>query len=971
MLHAHLLLVIRQRRLASVVMMAMVVAVGCTRSKYRVAADNEAYHTIAERNGDPRWRTRDYSIDIDSRSRYYDNYSADCPPMPMDDPAAHRYMECVDGMKGWPHWDENGYRDALENPLWQARLSEYVDVNDDGEVKLDVDSALRLAYVNSPTHQNQLETLYLSSLDVTTERFRLDTQFFAGYGTNYIHQGELIPPALRFEPTVGRYVINPAIDGVESNRLTVGRPFAGNPAFSFSRRFATAGTLLVGFANSFVFEFTGDDANLTSSLVNFSFVQPLLRGGGRDIALEELTFFERVLLANLRSYAQFRQGFYTQVAVGELGVSGPQRGGRGTALQVFSGRAPLGGYVGLLRQLQQIRNSEDNLNLQLRTLAQLEALLDAGLINLVQVDQFRQNVENDRASLLRSRNDYLAELDGFKTRTLGLPPNLPVSLDDTLIKQFQLVDREATEVQDSVAALQDRVGALPANATSDQLAAIVPDLVASSSALERQLGDVRSDLDTLNESLPERQEALPDKEAERLGEDVEQLELSMADIERQFSLVQASVASMQASFDSADAADSVELRDMVILLRDMLRIIQGAILVQARSRLETVSVETIDLNSEDALRIALTNRLDFMNGRASLVDTWRLIQVNADALQSFLNLTADGNVRTAKNNPVSFRAPTANVQMGIEFDAPLTRLVERNQYRESLINYQRSRRQFIQSRDSLHLGLRVLLREIEQLRENLEIQRRAVAIAIRRVDLTRAALYAPVVPPQPGQRAAQFGPTAAFDLLSAQSALRDTQNSFLSVWLNYYAARMRLARELGVMMLDTEGRWVEMPPSSYELAINLGSDCMIESDQDVPLLPGGLLEQVEELPEGFTFEVPVEPDSSSDESVLADDGESESATLLPTPQESQSETDALTDPETLLEPQVRQLDAVPQLDAGQRLDQASELERAPRNDTGLQNDTVPVPPMPEPPLPLPELPPSKDESMIINEPLIE
>ena len=31
----------------------------------------------------------------------------------------------------------------------------------------------------------------------------------------------------------------------------------------------------------------------------------------------------RVLLANLRAYQQYRQGFYTQVAIGELGVSTP------------------------------------------------------------------------------------------------------------------------------------------------------------------------------------------------------------------------------------------------------------------------------------------------------------------------------------------------------------------------------------------------------------------------------------------------------------------------------------------------------------------------------------------------------------------------------------------------------------------------------------------------------------------------
>ena len=60
--------------------------------------------------------------------------------------------------------------------------------------------------------------------------------------------------------------------------------------------------------------------NFAGSLLSTSFVQPLLRGAGRSIALEDLTQVERNLLANLRAYAQYRQGFYTQIAIGELGI---------------------------------------------------------------------------------------------------------------------------------------------------------------------------------------------------------------------------------------------------------------------------------------------------------------------------------------------------------------------------------------------------------------------------------------------------------------------------------------------------------------------------------------------------------------------------------------------------------------------------------------------------------------------------
>src|SRR5690606_38645992 len=63
-------------------------------------------------------------------------------------------------------------------------------------------------------------------------------------------------------------------------------------------------------------------------------------GAGRDIALEQLTIVERGLLANLRAYQRYRQGFFTDVAIGESGVTGPQRRGGffgGTGLTGFTG----------------------------------------------------------------------------------------------------------------------------------------------------------------------------------------------------------------------------------------------------------------------------------------------------------------------------------------------------------------------------------------------------------------------------------------------------------------------------------------------------------------------------------------------------------------------------------------------------------------------------------------------------------
>ena len=788
----------------------LLAASGCSRTTYRLQADREAYDVIGERNNDPRWTIPEHRIEMDPRSRYFDDQDPDNSPMPLDDPESHKYMHAVNGIKGWEEWHDNGDRVGYENLGWRDQLAEYVNISEDGSIQLDIDSALKLAYIHSPSHQQQLETLYLSSLDVTTERFRLDTQYFGGYDAVYSHNGSLIPAGLGYDSVTGGFVSTSPGQGLETNRLTLGQP----AALQARRRLATAGEMVVGFANSFVFEFTGGDGNLAASLANFSLVQPLLRGAGKDIALEQLTNRERTLLANVRAYKRYRQGLYTQVAIGELGVSGLQRGGSSTSFSGSTGSGT-GGYIGLLQQLQRIRNIEDNLNLKYRIVAQLEALLEVGVINLGQVDEFRLSVQRERSNLLQNRNSLALSLDFYKTNTLGLPPDLSIELDDSLIQQFEMFTRGANAIQDTIFLLQDRVGEMPEDPSLESVDAVLADAAMLVEPLREQLDDIQKDLEHMDLKVPVREKTMTDMDKEVFQQDRDQLATTLVDMEAKHVEVTSTIQMLQDGLSEQTKADSIT--GVVVWLGETLRLIQRSVLIQARARLEAVTVEDIDLDAPEAFDIALANRLDIMNARAALVDRWRQIEISADALQSTVNITASGDIQTARNNPVSFRAPTGSLRMGMEFDAPFTRLLERNTYRESLINYQQNRRTFIQSRDSVHLGLRNLLRQIDQLRTNMEIQRQAAAISIRRVDLTRATLYAPVAPPQPGQPVAPFGPSSSRNLIDSLDSLRNTQSAFMSAWLSYYAARMRLARELGIMTLDQDGIWMDEPtPVSSE-----------------------------------------------------------------------------------------------------------------------------------------------------------
>jgi hypothetical protein len=326
----------------------------------------------------------------------------------------------------------------------------------------------------------------------------------------------------------------------------------------------------------------------------------------------------------------------------------------------------------------------------------------------------------------------------------------------------------------------------------------------------KQLFDIaRDDLEQMNAIVPQRELQMRDDEKQLFKRDRERLyerfkELESGDVGFEASAIE--LKRIRESF--TDQVREQTIVDLTAWVQSFVQLVERLALIPAQARLEVIAVEQVKLEPEAAFQIALANRLDFMNGRAALVDRWRAIQIAANALKSNLSITGGGDVRTAQNNPVDFRASTSSLRLGVEFDAPLARLLERNGYRETLIQYQRSRRDFIQSRDSLQKGLRALLRTLEQRRLQLEIQRRAVSIALRRVEQTQLALLTPPPPVQPGARP-QINPTTAINLLGAQSSLQNSQNSFLAAWLDYYAARLRLYRELGIMQLDPSGRWIE------------------------------------------------------------------------------------------------------------------------------------------------------------------
>jgi hypothetical protein len=801
-------------------------SVGCTRRFWREHADREVYQAVATGTVNPRFELPGYTVDIDPRSRLFDPFDPDRPPMPPDDPESHRFMIEVDGKRGFPRWGEDGEVPDVELSDYRSSLP----YNEKGEIVVDLAGALALGRLHSRDYQFQIEQLYLSALDVTFERFRFDLQFFAGNHTAWAGMG----PIAAGVPS-GRSTLRTTTD-VQAQKLTT-----------------TGGSLIVDAANSIVWEFANGQTNMHSSLLGFAFTQPLLQFAGRARVLERLTRTERGLLSNLRQFERYRQGFFLELTTGRGGGGGLIRAGGffgGAGLEGFmgvgaggfgqvggfgggggafaggggTGALALGGFLGFLQTQQNLRNQRARIAALRDTWAQLEAIYDAGrLENRFQVEQARQAYYTAQSQLLNAQAGYESNLDAYKIE-LGLPSDLPLVIRDPYLERFNLMDPELTRLQtvvgDLLASMRRAEGADPVDD-----AAVRSALHSIGGQVRRHAVRTRGDLRALETALPRRRKDLErfarltelqpesldlrainvealDQRAVALRADIVRVSDEISGSLRLLGAVRANKAALDVDGPARDEAIEV--------LTDLSGRLLELSLLQARARIDAVTLTQIELEPPAAFEAALENRADWMNVKASLVDTWRLIRFNANALRSNLSVNISGNLGTVGNNPVALRDSNGTLRAGVQFDAPLTRIAERNLYRQSLIDYQQQRRGVIQFRDNMLLGLRARLRQINLNQINIELRRLAVLVSIAQVDVTRLKLSQP---PQPGAVGpGSVSPTAARDLLDALGGLQASQDDFLSVWLDQEAQRMSLDFDLGTMQLTELGTWKDPGP---------------------------------------------------------------------------------------------------------------------------------------------------------------
>ena len=762
---------------------------GCTRKEYRLAADRNSYEILAEKMDDPRWTPPRVNITPDERSRFYDPYDPDSPPLPPDDPAVHPYMHSVYGMRGWKGWHETGDLVHVENPMWPTYL--------DGDPfqaptfslpkieKLGFQEAIELGLIHSREYQEQLEDMYLRALSLTLNRYRFDVRPLnldgvePGTALTYEHQPD------------------------DAGNLRLGPTTAG-----LSKLLPAGGQIVAELANSTLWLFSGGPNQArTATTLAYSIVQPLMIGAGRNIALEQLTQAERNVVYGIRTFARFRKDFYVTVLTGEQAIPLPGTAGGGElAFLIRGARSPTVGFYWILYYLQSLRNQGTNVQSLESLISDLEKLAEAGRATALDVTQLKSSLVTAKRRKIKFERAYLTQLDNFKVQ-LGLPPDVEVQIDDTLLEPFQFLNQDLLNLEKQITDVQLTPDPEQWQQSLHQFTEFYDELTERLAGARTEFFQARKtnqppEIDLSNSQVRDRAEE--NKLTSSQLEEIESRLLTLA------AAIELGEQKTQDVFGLTTEEQSAFLAEMRRIRRDLLRTTRELIGIQIGVRTDLITLESINYTPEEAIQLALQERNDLMNRRGFVMDSRRALEIAADRLEATLNVVAEGEINTPElllnNNPANFQADDSSFRAGIEVVTPLDRVAARNNFRAAQISYQRARRNYMASEDQVKLDVRSFLRRAKAEERTFKINQRALRTAARELDQAVEFGERPGTQGSPGSQ--------GINISRALDNIILAQNELIESWVKYESARLRFFRDTGTMVIREDGYWTEDVNSS-------------------------------------------------------------------------------------------------------------------------------------------------------------
>lgn len=480
-----------------------------------------------------------------------------------------------------------------------------------------------------------------------------------------------------------------------------------------------------------------------------------------------------------------------------------------------------------------------------QALEELFAVGAAGNALTLDVAQLLTQLAQSRSQLLSNERQFQDSLDRYKFQ-LGLPPDLWVTLDVGQLQPFQLISPDLIMLEGEVTQFARRMESLPEKVfVSDELQTVTEDLNAlTTRVIGLALPLLDSDWDRVQQNKADRFQNLPgafDEDYRKsILDDYERdhrligslrselsrlsmrLEALKQELTRRAANAKANSGKQEKPDDKKKPAEKAEPEPVIRSLdaaseladirERLVKLVQNMEVVQINLRVELITLNKFNMAVDEVVQTGLENRVDLMNQRALVMDARRKMEVAANLLRSQLDVTAAGEINTAplgsgSTAPFEFRRDQSSFRLGVAFTSPLDQVQQRNAYRQSLIDYQQARRQYMQAEDQVKLEIRNAWRQLNVLQQQFEITRKNVRLAAMTYDQAVERSLQPTG--VGGGGGGGSSSTNGLQLIQALNSVLSAQNNLISFWINYEVNRLNIHRDMGIMQLDERGVWID------------------------------------------------------------------------------------------------------------------------------------------------------------------
>lgn len=203
--------------------------------------------------------------------------------------------------------------------------------------------------------------------------------------------------------------------------------------------------------------------------------------------------------------------------------------------------------------------------------------------------------------------------------------------------------------------------------------------------------------------------------------------------------------------------------------------------------------EKFNVNLESGIKSAIRSRLDLLTYYDEVKDAERKVKVAINNLKGTLNLNLGMETSTEEKSKPTFDFQKPEYSAGVDFQLPVDKLPERNEYKKELIELKRTRRNFEEKKDKVKLEVIENYRDLEESYQSYLIQRNSLNLARRRIESTDLLF--------------QAGRAETRDLLEAQNAYLIAETSLTNASINYIKAYLDYLLSCEKIEVDIEKIW--------------------------------------------------------------------------------------------------------------------------------------------------------------------